>query len=185
MPVGVAFTAEEVALRQPDTEDLQDVKNLDPTMIPSQPAGPPPNLATGDVAPPDARRAEPTVTVTTQNIQLKSKAPPALPSASSGSDWPQATARPAQEHERNFVRAYFMEEHLPEYEYTMVTNSESEGNEVNGVGYELELMTATDVETLVRTLRVDRKFQDFATRVNKVCRGIANCSKVKMDKQLF
>ena len=178
-------SAEEVALRQPDTEDLQDVKNLDPTMIPSQPAGPPPNLATGDVAPPDARRAEPTVTVTTQNIQLKSKAPPALPSASSGSDWPQATARPAQEHERNFVRAYFMEEHLPEYEYTMVTNSESEGNEVNGVGYELELMTATDVETLVRTLRVDRKFQDFATRVNKVCRGIANCSKVKMDKQLF
>ena len=43
------FTAEEVRLRQPVTED--DVKNLDPKMFPSAPSGPPPDLATGGGAP--------------------------------------------------------------------------------------------------------------------------------------
>ena len=87
-----------------------------------------------------------------------------------------------------YVKSYWMEEHLPEYQYTMVTNSE--GNEVpgilfSGVAYELELIGASDVELLTKQLRVDKRFSDFATRVNKVCRGIASCSKVPMDKDLF
>ena len=49
IPEGCAFTAEEVRLRQPVTED--DVKNLDPKMFPSAPSGPPPDLATGGGAP--------------------------------------------------------------------------------------------------------------------------------------
>ena len=81
-----------------------------------------------------------------------------------------------------------MEDHLPEYQYTMVTNSE--GNEVpgilfNGTAYELELIGASDVELLAKQIRVDKRFSDFSTRVNKVCRGHASCSKVPMDKDLL
>ena len=81
-----------------------------------------------------------------------------------------------------------MEEHLPEYQYTMVTNSE--GNEVpgilfNGTAYELELISASDVETIAKNVQVDKRFEDFATRVNKVCRGLASCSKVAMDRELW
>jgi hypothetical protein len=70
----------------------------------------------------------------------------------------------------------------------MVTNSD--GNEVhgilfNGTAYELERISASDVETLAKQIRVDKRFSDFATRVNKVCRGHASCSKVPMDKDLF
>ena len=81
-----------------------------------------------------------------------------------------------------------MEEHLPEYQYTMVTNAnglEVPGILFNGTAYELELISASDVETIVRNVRVDRRFEDFATRVNKVCRGHASCSKVPMDKDLW
>ena len=81
-----------------------------------------------------------------------------------------------------------MEDHLLEYQYTMVTNSE--GNKVpgilfNGTAHELELIGASDVETLAKQIRVDKRFADFATRVNKVCRGHASCSKVPMDKDLW
>ena len=103
--------------------------------------------------------------------------------ASSSQYRPQATAR-LEEHATGYVKAHLMEEHLPEYQYTMVTNSE--GNEVpgilfNGTAYELELLTASDVETIASQVRVDKRFADFATRVNKVCRGHASCSKVPMD----
>ena len=70
----------------------------------------------------------------------------------------------------------------------MVTSSQ--GDEVpgilfNGTAYELELLQASDVESIMRHVRVDKRFEDFATRVNKVCRGIASCSKVPMDKDLW
>ena len=51
--------------------------------------------------------------------------------------------------------------------------------------YELELITASDVETIASQVHVDKRFADFATRVNKVCRGHASCSKVPMDKDLW
>ena len=71
----------------------------------------------------------------------------------------------------------------------MVTTSE--GNDevpgilFNGTAYELELIGASDVELLAKQIRVDKRFADFSTRVNKVCRGHASCSKVPMDKDLW
>ena len=44
----------------------------------------------------------------------------------------------------------------------------------------MELIGASDVETLAKQIRVDKGCADFATRVNKVCRGHASCSKVPM-----
>ena len=41
------------------------------------------------------------------------------------------------------------------------------------------------LKSLVECIRVDKRFSDFATRINKVCRGIANCSKTPMDKELY
>ena len=59
----------------------------------------------------------------------------------------------------------------------MVVNSQ--GDEVPGIifqgtPYELELLNASDVETVARHIKVDKRFADFATRVNKVCRGHAS-----------
>ena len=70
----------------------------------------------------------------------------------------------------------------------MVINADGEGVPgilFNGVAYELEMIGASDVESLVKCIRVDKRFSDFATRINKVCRGIANCSKTPMDKDLY
>ena len=76
--------------------------------------------------------------VQTAEVLLKSR-PKAVPApapapapaddtgASSSQYRPQATAR-LEEHATGYVKAHWMEEHLPEYQYTMVTNSE--GNEV-------------------------------------------------------
>lgn len=58
----------------------------------------------------------------------------------------------------------------------MVINADGEevpGILFNGVAYELEMIGASDVESLVKCIRVDKRFSDFATRINKVCRGIA------------
>ena len=134
------------------------------------------------------------IIVQTAEVLLKSR-PKAVPAsapaddkgASSSQYRPQATAR-LEESVTGYVKAHWMEEHLPEYQYTMVTNSN--GNEVpgilfNGTAYELELLTASDVETIASQVHVDKRFADFATRVNKVCRGHASCAKVPMDKDLW
>ena len=100
---------------------------------------------------------------------------------------PQATAR-LEGQASGHVKAYWMEEHLPEYQYTMVTNADGDdvpGILFEGTAYELELISASDVETIASQTRVDKKFSDFATRVNKVCRGHGSCAKVPMDKDLW
>ena len=51
--------------------------------------------------------------------------------------------------------------------------------------YELELVKAADVKSIQRACNVDQQFQKYATRINKVCRGTANCADVPMDKDLF
>ena len=189
LPTGPAFTVEEVQARQPDTDDFLDVKNLDPKMFATPPADAPPKPATGDGEPNAA--ASVSITVETPDIVLKSKAkaaPPGFAGPSSMSYRPQMPASSVGENVEGYVKSYWMEDHLPEYQYTMVTNSE--GNEMlgilfNGVAYELELLGASDVETLAKQIHVDKRFADFAARVNKVCRGIASCSKVPMDKDLF
>jgi hypothetical protein len=88
------------------------------------------------------------------------------------------------------VKAYYwMEDHLPEYQYgLMATNADGHdapGILFNGVAYELELIGSSDVESLAKAVHVDKRFADFATRVNKVCRGIASCSRVPLEKELF
>ena len=86
------------------------------------------------------------------------------------------------------VRAYYMDDHIPEYEYTMVINSnhqEVPGILFNGVAYELVRVTAADARSIVSSIHVDKKFSDYATRVNKVCRGTANCSNIEMTKDLW
>ena len=85
-------------------------------------------------------------------------------------------------------RSYFMDDHLPEYEYTLAVNAN--GDEVpainfNGTVYELEVIRAQDVIEMQRACNVDAEFKKYATRVNKVCRGTASCSGVPMDKELF
>ena len=189
IPKGTSFTVEDVQTRQPDTDDFLDVKNLDPKMFATPPADAPPKPATGDGEPKAASSVS--ITVETPEVLLKSKAKPAPPAsagASSSAYRPQLPASSVGGNVEGYVKSYWMEDHLPEYQYTMVTNSE--GNEVpgilvNGTAYELELIGASDVELLAKQLRVDKRFSDFATRVNKVCRGIASCSKVPMDKDLF
>ena len=168
IPTGTAFTAEEVKLRQPDTEDYVDVKNLDPKMFATPPPGPPLKPASGDGAPEPASVAA--LTVTTANIELKSKAKaaPSAPSAPSGPSSsayrPQMPASSRREHVEGYVKAVGMEDHLPEYQYAMVTNSD--GHDVpgilfNGVAYELELIGASDVESLAKAVRVDKRFADL------------------------
>jgi len=111
IPRGVAFTAEEVKLRQPDTDDFMDTKTMDPKMFASAPSGPPPKLATGDGLPKPASAAA--LTVTAPTVELKSKAAPSAPSGpSSSANRPQLPARP-EEHVGGLVKAYWMEDHLP------------------------------------------------------------------------
>ena len=191
IPTGKSFTKEDVEAQQPDTEDYIDVKTMAPGTFVEPPHDDPPKPAAGDSAP--SASGSVSVTVETAEVTLKSKpkavsaAAPAATGSSSCQYRPQATAR-LEEHATGHVKAYWMEEHLSEYQYTMVTNSD--GNEVpgilfNGTAYELELITASDVETLAAQVNVDKRFADFATRVNKVCRGHASCSKVPMDKGLW
>ena len=192
IPVGKSFTVEDVQAQQPDTEDYLDVKNLAPGMFATPPQEAPPKSAAGDSAP--AASGSVSVTVETAEVTLKSKpkaasaAAPAATGATSSQYQPQATARFLEDHATGYVKAHWMEDHLPEYQCTMVTNPQ--GDEVpgilfNGTAYELELLQASDVESIMRHVRVDKRFEDFATRVNKVCRGIASCSKVPMDKDLW
>ena len=54
-----------------------------------------------------------------------------------------------------------------------------------GCLYELERVTAADARGIVASINVDKKFSDYATRVNKVCRGTANCSNIEMTKDLW
>ena len=66
---------------------------------------------------------------------------------------------------------------MPEYEHTMVTNDTGEevpGILFNRVYYELEFITASHIQ-----------FRDCATRINKICRGAANCANVPMNRSLF
>ena len=80
-----------------------------------------------------------------------------------------------------------MENHLPEYEYTMVVHDDGEevpGILFDGACYELELITASDVSDIVKCLRMEKRFSDYAARINKVCRGTASCQGVPMDRSL-
>ena len=56
---------------------------------------------------------------------------------------------------------------------------------VNGACYELELIKAAGVQSIQKACSVDQLFSKYVTRINKVCRGTANCSPVPMDKDLF
>ena len=195
-PTGRSFTKEDVEAQQPDTEDYIDVKTLAPGTFAEPPLDDPPKPAAGDGEPATSGTAS--ITVQTAEVLLKSrpKAVPASASAAAPADdtgatssqyRPQATAR-LEEHASGHVRAYWMEEHLPEYQYTMVTNADGDdvpGILFDGTAYELELLSASDVETIASQTRVDKKFSDFATRVNKVCRGHGSCAKVPMDKDLW
>ena len=196
IPTGKSFTKEDVEAQQPDTENYLDVKTMAPGTFAEPPWDEPPKPAAGDSAP--ATSGQASIIVQTAEVLLKSrpKAVPGPASASAPADdtgasssqyRPQATAR-LEESVTGYVKAHWMEEHFPEYQYTMVTNSDR--NEVpgilfNGTVYELELLTASDVETIASQVRVDKRFADFATRVNRVCRGHASCSKVPMDKDLW
>jgi hypothetical protein len=193
-PTGRSFTREDVEAQQPDTEDYIDVKTMPHGTFAEPPKDDPPKTAAGDGEPATSSRA--TIMVQTAEVLLKSrpKAAP-IPVAESADDTkatssqyqPQATAR-LEEHASGHVKAYWMEEHLPEYQYTMVTNADGDdvpGILFEGTAYELELLSASDVETIASQTRVDKKFSDFATRVNKVCRGHGSCAKVPMDKDLW
>ena len=196
IPTGKSFTKEDVEAQQPDTEDYLDVKTMAPGTFAEPPRDEPPKSAAGDSAPATSSHAS--IMVQTAKVLLKS-APKAVSApasadapaddteASSSQYRPRATAR-LEEAVTGYVKAHWMEEHLPEYQYTMVTNSD--GNEVpgilfNGTAYELELISASDVETIASQVRVDKRFADFATRENKVCRGHGPCAKVPMDKDLW
>ena len=81
-----------------------------------------------------------------------------------------------------------MEDHLPEYEYTLMVNANAEevpAINFNGACYELELIKAADVQSIQKACNVDPLFSKYLTRISKVCRGTANCSSVRMDKDLF
>ena len=193
VPTGRSFTKEDVEAQQPDTEDYIDIKTMPSGTFAEPPKDDPPKAA-GDGEPAASSRA--TILVQTAEVMLKSR-PKAAPAsmdepaddkgATSSQYQPQATAR-LEGQASGHVKAYWMEEHLPEYQYTMVTNADGDdvpGILFEGTAYELELISASDVETIASQTRVDKKFSDFATRVNKVCRGHGSCAKVPMDKDLW
>ena len=128
IPVGKTFTVEDVQAQQPDTEDFLDAKNLAPGMFATPPKDDPPKPAAGDSAP--EASAPVSITVQTPEVLLKSKpkaapepasASAAVAGASSSAYWPQLPASPVEEHVQGYVKSYWMEDHLPEYQYTMVT----------------------------------------------------------------
>ena len=51
-------------------------------------------------------------------------------------------------------------------EYTMVVNDD--GEEVPGILFNLELITASDVSDPVRCFRVEKKISDYAQRLRRV-----------------
>ena len=182
------------AARQPDTEDYQD--NLDPTMFPAAATSASQQATRKGVPPP------PGLVIMTPTVKLSSvpaKAAPVPAEAITAAAKAQAAAKasaastssqlPSQASlTQGRKRAYFMDDHLPEYEYTLAVNAD--GLEVpainfNGMCYELELIKAQDVKSIQRACNVDQDFKKYATRVNKVCRGTASCSGVPMDKDLF
>ena len=188
--VGTKFTQEDVRLRQPDSENFQD---------PDEMSEDEDTTAAGDgkllQSSPKKKASPRDVDVTTRTVTLKSapSSGSAGPSAADVTDTPTApratssSAKPLPKATKN-VRSYYMDDHLPEYEYTMVINAEHKevpGILFQGVAYELEKITAADARELVKSTNVDKRFADYATRVNKVCRGTANCANVPMTKDLW
>eukprot|EP00435_Cladocopium_sp_Y103_P022331 s977_g5.t1 len=193
---------EEVRRQQPATTEFHDPKNLDPKMFPAAPAAPA-SSATGSGVPeppppPAPKAAEPaTISVTTERVHLTAN-PSATGAASSSK--PEQPVREAQQPAssprsmppdvpKRLVRSYYMEDHVQEYSYTMVVNDQAKEVPavlVNGVPYELEVRTFRDFEDIdiLRTRRCDKRFSEYATRINKVTRGHASCENIRMDHDL-
>ena len=55
----------------------------------------------------------------------------------------------------------------------------------DGACYELELIKAAVAQSIEKSCNVDKLFSNYVTRINKVCRGTANCALVPMDKDLL
>ena len=140
--VGTRFTAEEVRARQPDTGSHQDPDEMSDDEPASKAAG---DSALRSTAKP---KPAPKVDVSTRTVTLKSG------SAASSSqrvdnadvadlpDKPKATSSSAKPLPKatKMVRSYFMDDHIPEYEYTIVVNADHEevpGILFNGTAYEL------------------------------------------------
>eukprot|EP00435_Cladocopium_sp_Y103_P002188 s2174_g1.t1 len=159
-PTGKPFTQDDVRAEQPDTDDYHDPKNLDESMFPkTASAAQPPKKASGD------------------EVQ-----------------WPQsssafrAAARSSYVPMTRIVRAYYMEDHIQEYSYTTVINDRAEEVPavlINDVAYELEVKDNRDFEQVLQTRKCDKRFSDFATRINKVTRGHGPCEGIRMDHDLF
>ena len=203
--VGKPFTQEEVRDQQPYTEEYHDPEDLDPAMFPAAPTSAP-QQATREGELPRVKPPPPGLVIRMPTVKLQSvpaKAAPVPPEAVTAAAKAKAAAEEIREEPAASTssqlpsrasltpgrrRAYFMDDHLPEYEYTLVVNAD--GLEVpainfNGTCYELELIKAKDVKPIQRACNVDPIFKKYATRVNKVCRGTASCSGVPMDKDLF
>ena len=139
-----------------------------------------PQQATREGEPPRVKPPPPGLVIMTPTVKLQSvpaKAAPVPPEAMTA-----AAKAKAAPHRQGCKRAYFMDDHLPEYEYTLV---EVPAINFNGACYEIELIKAQDVKPIQRACSVDQDFKKYATRVNNVCRGTASCSGVPMDKDLF
>ena len=52
----------------------------------------------------------------------------------------------------------------------------------NGTFYELDLCNVSDFRSILQAVHVDERFSTFATRINKVCQGTANCASVPMAR---
>ena len=168
--VGRHFTQEEVRAQQPDTEEYHDPDKLDPSMFPAEPKAAPPT-ATREGVSARVKPPPPGLTITTPTVKLQSapsKSSPVPPEAVTAA----AKAKAAAEETRRSAaastsdqlpsqaslatgrrRAYYMDDHLPEYEYTLVVSAD--GHEVpainfDGACYELELVKAQDVKSIQR-----------------------------------
>ena len=127
--VGTRFTAEEVRARQPDTGSHQDPDEMsddEPALKAARDSAPLRSTA--------KTKPAPQVDVSIRTVTLKSG------SAASSSqrvdnadvadlpDKPKATSSSAKPLPKatKMVRSYFMDDHIPEYEYTMVVNTDHE-----------------------------------------------------------
>ena len=159
--VGTAFTPEEVRDRQPDTENFQDPDEYEQEWNENQA-----EIAARKGLLKSSPKAKAT-DVTTGGVTLKSSAAAASSTAvdmADVTDLPekqQATASSAtQAKVTKYVRPFHLEDHLPEYEYTVVTNANGEdvpGIIFRDVAYELELVTAKDARSWIKGVNVDQK----------------------------
>ena len=157
-----------------------DPNDFDPAMFPAAPAAPP--LATREGVAPKVKPPPPGLKITTPTVTLQSapKAAPvppeavataasasSRPAAKTSDQLPSAASLPS-----GYRRAYFMEDHLPEYEYTLMVNANAEASVVKESKDRLRRAISMGYTSMEDRYESDVAFGD---RVHQEGRAVRDC----------